>query len=319
MPDETTEPPYRRIAADIRRRIAEGELVPGDRVPSTRKLAEQWGVALATATKALTELRLEGYVETRPRAGTVVAPRRRAAPEPPAAHRRPDGAGEADLTRERVVRAAIEIADTEGLAALSMRGVAARLGVAAMSPYRHVGGKGRLVSLMADAAYGELGYPDPPPPGWRARLELGARTLWRLHRRHPWLAHVSPLTRPLVLPNVLVHGEWLLAALEDRGLDAVTRMDVQLLVFTHVQGVAVTLEREAQAEAATGKTDDEWMDTQRSALGALAASGRYPSFARTLGALENGEYDLDLDALFDLGLTALLDGLAPRMERAARR
>ncbi|MFV2120761.1 GntR family transcriptional regulator, partial [Streptomyces sp. Act-28] len=81
MPDETTQAPYRRITADIRRRITEGELLPGDRVPSTRKLAEQWGVALATATRALTELRLEGYVETRPRAGTVVAPRRRAAAE----------------------------------------------------------------------------------------------------------------------------------------------------------------------------------------------------------------------------------------------
>ncbi|WP_037892225.1 GntR family transcriptional regulator, partial [Streptomyces sp. Tu 6176] len=67
------EPPYLRIAAEIRRRIADGELAPGERVPSTRRIAEQWGVALATATKALTTLRLEGLVEARPRAGTVVA------------------------------------------------------------------------------------------------------------------------------------------------------------------------------------------------------------------------------------------------------
>lgn len=195
----------------------------------------------------------------------------------------------------------------------------------ALPPFRLLEGRGNSTSVRHPArrppprgpAYDEPDYPDPPPPGWRARLELGAPTLWALHRRHPWLARLSPLTRPLMLPNLLVHGEWLLSALEGHGLDAVTRMDIQLLVFAHVQGLAVTLEGEAQAEAATGKTDDEWMDTQQPTLTALAASGRYPSFTRTLGALENGDYDLDLDALFDLGLTALLDGLTPRLERAA--
>ncbi|MFI2223497.1 TetR/AcrR family transcriptional regulator C-terminal domain-containing protein [Streptomyces fradiae] len=359
MSGEVTEPPYRRIAADIRRRVVEGELSPGDRVPSTRRLAEQWGVALATATRALMELRLEGYVETRPRVGTVVAPHRpasrpvqrpqpppepqphhnprprhaanrtaatpsprpveRATPEDPDPDPNPDTDPDAELTRERVVRAAIEIADTEGLAALSMRGVAARLGVAAMSPYRHVGGKAQLVSLMADTAYGECGYPATPPPGWRARLELGARTLWRLHRRHPWLAHLSPLGRPPLLPNLLAHGEWLLGALEGHGLDVVTMMDIHVLVFAHVQGMAVTLEREAQAQAATGRTDDEWMATQQPTLSALAASGRYPAFSRTLGGLRDGDYDLDLDALFEFGLTALLDGLTPLVERTGLR
>ena len=70
----------------------------------------------------------------------------------------------------------MEIADTEGLGALSMRGVAARLGVAAMSPYRYVGSKDDLVLLMADAAFGEARLPAVPPDGWRARLELGGRT-----------------------------------------------------------------------------------------------------------------------------------------------
>ncbi|MCZ0996054.1 winged helix-turn-helix domain-containing protein [Streptomyces noursei] len=60
------DPPYRRIADEIARRIADGTLAPGDRVPSTRRIAREWGVALATATKALTTLRLEGLVEARP-------------------------------------------------------------------------------------------------------------------------------------------------------------------------------------------------------------------------------------------------------------
>ncbi|MFD9335313.1 TetR/AcrR family transcriptional regulator C-terminal domain-containing protein [Streptomyces sp. NPDC060028] len=303
--DDAPNAPYARIAADIRRRIRDGELAPGDRVPSTRQLARDHGVALATATKALTALRMEGLVETRPRAATVVAGR--AEPRPP--QRRAVPPVDQELTRAGIVRTAIAIADAEGLAALSMRGVAARMGVAAMSPYRHVGSKEELVLLMADAAFGELAYPDPGPEGWRARLELGGRTMWRLYRRHPWLAHLGPLGRPLMLPNLMVHAEWMLGALDGHGLDAVTMFDLHVLLYGYVQGIAVNLEQEAQTEAATGLTEDQWMDLHASSLDALVTSGRFPVFARTVTALQEG-YDLDLDALFEFGLRPLLDGIA---------
>ncbi|WP_032917667.1 GntR family transcriptional regulator [Streptomyces rimosus] len=66
-------PPYRRIVAEIRRRIDRGELTEGDRVPSTRRITKEWGVAMATATKVLTTLRQEGVVRAVPGVGTVVA------------------------------------------------------------------------------------------------------------------------------------------------------------------------------------------------------------------------------------------------------
>ncbi|QGV79075.1 TetR/AcrR family transcriptional regulator C-terminal domain-containing protein [Streptomyces ficellus] len=310
------QPPYLRIAADIRRRITDGDLRPGDRVPSTRQIAQEWGVALATATKALTALRLEGAVEARPRVGTVVA----GAPggqEAPAGRERAATAAEPELTRARVVRAAIEIADAEGLAALSMRGIAARLGVAAMSPYRHVGSKDELVALMADAAYGEVGHPAEPPEGWRGRMETGARALWEVCRRHPWVAQIGPLSRPLVLPNLMAHGEWVLGALADSGLDARTRFDIHLLIYTYVQGIAVHLERETQALAATGLTEDEWMAGQEAAMREVVTSGRYPALSRTLMEFEDG-YDLDLDALFEFGLGPLLDGIGRIVNGAPR-
>lgn len=307
------QPPYLRIAGDIRQRIADGDLRPGDRVPSTRQIARQWGVALATATKALTALRLEGAVEARPRVGTVVAGTE--SPEP-RAPRAPGRTAEPELTRARVVRAAIEIADAEGLAALSMRGVAARLGVAAMSPYRYVGSKDELVALMADAAYGEVAHPAEVPEGWRARLETGARAMWEVCRRHPWVAQIGPLTRPLVLPNLMTHGEWILGALEGSGLDARMRFDIHLLIYSYVQGLAVNLEREVQAQATTGLTEDEWMDTQAAAMREVVGSGRYPALARTLADFGDG-YDLDLDALFEFGLKPLLDGIALLVEGAA--
>uniref|UniRef100_A0AAU2JT39 GntR family transcriptional regulator n=1 Tax=Streptomyces sp. NBC_00049 TaxID=2903617 RepID=A0AAU2JT39_9ACTN len=305
------DPPYLRIVGAIRQRIADGELAPGDRVPSTRQIAAQWGVALATATKALTTLRLEGVVEARPRIGTVVAG---TAPVTPA-RRRPSPAPdpEQELSLDRIVRAAIEIADAEGLPALSMRGVAARLGVAAMSTYRYVPSKDDLVLLMADAAFGEAAYPAEAPEGWRARVELGALTLWSLYRKHPWLAQIGSLTRPLLVPNLMVHGEWILGALDGHGLDPTTLFDIHVLLYSHVQGLAVHLELEANAEAATGQSEDQWMDSRAHALGELVESGRFPTFAKLVGSFEDG-YDLRLDGLFTLGLKALLDGLTPVIE-----
>ncbi|RKT11696.1 TetR family transcriptional regulator [Streptomyces sp. 1114.5] len=315
-------PPYRRIADEIAGRIADGTLAPGAQVPSTRRIAREWNVALATATKVLTTLRLEGLVETRPRVGTVVAaPAAASATTTPATAVAPTAAvspaagPSVELTAERIVRAATEIADHEGLAALSMRSVAARLGVAAMSPYRYVPSKDDLVLLMADAAFGEESYPAEPPGEWRARLELGAHTLWRIYRRHPWLAQVGALTRPLMLPALLDHAEWALAALDGHGLDAETMLDLHVLLYSYVQGIAVHLEREAQAEATTGLTEDQWMDRQGSALTAIVTGERHPVFARTTGSLGDG-YDLDLDALFAFGLKPLLDGVAAMIESA---
>lgn len=313
------DPPYLRIVAAIRRRIADGELAPGDRVPSTRQIAGEWGVALATATKALTTLRLEGLVEARPRIGTVVAGTAAVAPAVAAsaasARRRPSAAPdpEQELSLDRIVRTAVDMADAEGLPGLSMRGVAARLGVAPMSTYRYVPSKDDLILLMADAAFGEGTYPADAPEEWRSRIELGARTLWSLYRRHPWLAQVGSLTRPLLVPNLMVHGEWMLGALDGHGLDPARLFDIHVLLYSHVQGLAVHLELEAHAQAATGQSEDQWMDSRATALQELVDSGRFPTFTKVVGSFEDG-YDLRLDALFEFGLKALLDGLAPLIE-----
>ncbi|MGV9359839.1 GntR family transcriptional regulator [Amycolatopsis sp. NPDC003731] len=291
---------YVAIADELRARIARGELPPGARVPSTRRLAADHGVALATAAKALDLLSQEGVVRAEPRSGTVVADRDRRG-------------GQRGLTREQLVRTAITIADTEGLGALSMRGVAARLGVAAMAPYRYVRGKDELVLLMADAAFGERGYPAEPSGDWRERLLLGGRTLWSLFKRHPWLAQLGPITRPLPLRNLAVHGEWTLAALSELGVDAATLCNLHVLVFGHVQGMAVHLEREQSALASSGLTEDDWIDHQGPAVAAMAAG--HPTFARMLADLTETGYDLVLDDIFELGMRALLDGLALRFGR----
>jgi DNA-binding transcriptional regulator YhcF (GntR family) len=295
---------YVAIADELRGRIARGELPPGARVPSTRRLAADHGVAMATAAKALALLSHDGLVRAEPRSGTVVAGRDRR------------GGSQQALTRERVVRTAIDIADAEGLAALSMRGVAARLGAAAMAPYRYVNGKDELVMLMADAAFGERGYPANPRGDWRERLTLGGRTLWSLYRRHPWLAQLAPITRPLPLRNLGMHGEWALAALSELselGVDAATLCDLHVLFFSYVQGIAIHLEREQHALASSGLSEEQWMDRQMPSMAPMT-SGR-PVFTKMLRELGETGYDLVLDDVFESGMRALLDGLALRFGR----
>ncbi|GAA4024191.1 GntR family transcriptional regulator [Allokutzneria multivorans] len=299
----TDSPPYARIVAELRRRIAEGELAPGDRLPSTRQIAIRWGVALATATKALNTLKNEGLIVAEPRVGTVVA----AAPATP--RPRPPVEPGDELTRDKIVRAAVEIADAEGLVAVSMRGVAAKLGVSAMSPYRHVDGKDELVLLMVDATYGTLAPPDPKITSWRARAEAGSRGLWALYRRHPWLAQYTTLTRPVMLPNLAVHAEWMITALSAPGRTPTQVMNLHVLLFSYVQGLAVNLEREASARAATGLTEEEWLETQAEQYRFYVESGRFPAFSGLMRSFDSDGYDLDLDLIFELGLAALLDGI----------
>ncbi|WP_018684864.1 TetR/AcrR family transcriptional regulator C-terminal domain-containing protein [Actinokineospora enzanensis] len=291
------EPPYLQVVADLRRRIEAGEFAPGDRVPSTRQLTRDWGVALATASKALRVLIEDGTLRAVPRVGTVVA----AAPPTRPTRREPE------LSRDRVVRAAIAIADTDGLAALSMRSVAARLGVATMAPYRHVDGKDELILLMIDEAFGQTAYPDSPPSSWRAGLEMAAHAQWRAYREHPWVAHAVSLTRPQVLPKAMAHTEWMVAALAPLGLPAVEIFHIYLTVFNYVRGTAVNLEWEREAESTTGMTNQQWIDSHNDDLAAVLASGRYPALAATL--TPDADIDLVLDDLFEFGLLRLLDGL----------
>lgn len=322
--------PYLRIAAEIRARIERGELRAGDRVPSTRQITQQWGVAMATATKVLAALRRQGLVEARTGVGTVVAAqprqevrdevREEVREEGPARRdvREVAEGGDRWLTRERIVDAAVALADAEGIAAVSMRRVAAELGVATMALYRHVPSKDELVVLMSESVLVEDPFPTEPPLGWRARLDLLARTQWEIFRRHPWLAPAVSVTRPVPSPNTLRHAERAVGSLEGLPFDPPTKLYVHLLLFSFVRGIAFNFELTAQAEHESGATGAEWMDSQRSSLEPLLTSGGYPAFARLLlemRTLEGSvEFDFSLDRLFEFGLARTLDGIGLLIE-----
>jgi DNA-binding transcriptional regulator YhcF (GntR family)/AcrR family transcriptional regulator len=311
-------PPYAQIVAELRKRIEAGDLAPGDRVPSTREITRRFGVAMATATKALGVLRQEGLVRAVPGSGTVVEARPQAAqvhpPASPAASEparepgrsRGRPAPDAALTPDRIVRTAMAIADAEGLDGLSMRRVAGELGAATMALYRHVADKDDLVLRMQDAALCEWQAAADTSEGWRPRLEIAARRLWAVFRRHPWLAPAMSMTRPQPLAGGLAYSEWTLAALDRSGADHATVMTTYLTLFNYVRGTAVNLEPEAEAEAASGLNTDEWMETQVPTLRSIISNGRFPTFERVVSA----PYDFDLDVLFEFGLQRLLDGFA---------
>ena len=261
--------PSARIVAEIRRRIVSGELHEGDHVPSTRQITQQWGVAMATASKVLATLRQEGLVRAVPGVGTVVGsvPRPRPAATAGSGNRpRPTtstttGAPSA-LSREAVVSAGIAIADNEGLSVLAMRRVAAELGTATMSLYRYVQSKDDLLMEMVRTVFEGFPPPQDDQGGWRPRLEALCRLQWAAYQQHPWLAQYISMTRPQLVPNAMAHTEWAMDALRTAGLGISDRLHVAVVLANFVRGLAVNLEPEAQAEQDSGLTSDEWMQSR---------------------------------------------------------
>ncbi|HZI97981.1 MAG TPA: TetR/AcrR family transcriptional regulator [Actinomycetales bacterium] len=224
------------------------------------------------------------------------------------------GGGRPGLSLARIVAAAIELADAEGLPAVSMARVAERLGFTTMSLYRYVASKDELLLMMWDAAGG-----DPPdlPTGddWRSRLE---RWSWEdratLHR-HPWMLQL-PITGPPMGPRQLAWLDRALQTLESTPLDEGERLNAILLVTVYVLGqtrLAEEVRRGTQAamDAAPGHE----LPTFTQMLDGLVDAEGYPALTRTMAAgAFDGSPDDDLDADFRYGLDRILDGIAARIE-----
>jgi AcrR family transcriptional regulator len=216
----------------------------------------------------------------------------------------------AELSVDRIVLTAIEVADAEGLDALSMRRIAERLGVGTMSLYTHVPGKAELIDVMLDTAYGEVAWPEDVTGGWRARLELAARESWRLYKRHPWLSQIGT-GRPVLGPNAIARYDHELRALDGIGLTDIEMDSVVSLVAGHVHGAARAAMEAAQAVRRTGLTDEQWWGVSAPHLGMVLDASRYPTAARVgtaAGEAYGAAYDLERG--FEFGLQRILDGVA---------
>jgi AcrR family transcriptional regulator len=225
--------------------------------------------------------------------------------------------GKPELGVDRIARTAIEIADAEGLAALSMRRVAESLGVGTMSLYTYVPGKAELIDVMLDMVYGETDRRSDAGAGWRAQLEQVARDNWALYRRHPWMLQIA-VTRPVMGPNLIAKYDHELRTIEGIGLDDVEMDSVLSLVLGHVEGAARRAVDAAQATAQTGVTDEQWWHAHAPLLARVFDAHRFPVAARVGGAAgaAHGAAHDPLHA-FEFGLQRILDGIEALVEARA--
>lgn len=224
-------------------------------------------------------------------------------------NRRPEATRgpKATLTLDALATVAVEIADTEGIDAVSMQRVAERLGFTKMAIYRHVPNKDVLMAVMIDRAV------EAPPdldeqPGWRARLTRYAEDLWAVWQRHPWLPTVTLGTRAMG-PNETAWVERAVRSLADTGLSGDQQIDAVLLLSAQVRtahslGTAGSFPWDTSRRLTPPMTDvvREHADAFPAILAATSGSG-----ARPLEAVTDG-----------IGLDCVLDGIE-RQIRAARR
>ncbi len=225
------------------------------------------------------------------------------------------------LSVDVIVATATELADADGLSALSMRKVGERLGVSAMALYSYVPSKRELLDLMLDRAYGEQ-LPRDASGSWRERLERAAREQWALYERHPWILHVAA-GRAALGPNELDGYEQLLAIVDGIGLTGVEMMRVVGAVQEFVGGSAKAVADALAAERVTGISDDEWWEARYPLLEEVAQISwpeRFPVTARIgeEGAFEQRDREPDDDSpylvrealdVFEFGLQLMLDGV----------
>ncbi|CAA9225613.1 MAG: Transcriptional regulator, AcrR family [uncultured Blastococcus sp.] len=224
------------------------------------------------------------------------------------------------LDVDRIVAAAVGLADAEGLAAVSMRRVAAELGVAAMTLYSHVPGKGELVDLMLDSVLGEL-YPDEgvvTSGTWRTRLKTVAQAIWDFYLAHPWAAHLAT-GRPPLGPGIMRKYELELRAVDGLGLTEVQMDLLVTLVNGFVRGTVSGVQEKADAERASGVSEGEWWAATEPYVAQVFDAERYPTVAR-VGPVAGQELQAayDPDRSFHFGLDRLLDGIGVLILDASR-
>ena len=219
------------------------------------------------------------------------------------------------LSVDAIVAAAVELADRDGLDALTMRSLAMTLGVAPMALYTYVPGKAELLDLMLDAVYAAMPRPAWGDEGWRERLTAIARANRALFEAHPWAAGVSS-SRPPLGPGLMAKYEHELSALDGAGLDDVDVDAALTFLLEFVRSSAVAAQAAAAAQRESGQTDEEWWEANGPLLARVLGPDAYPTAARVgtaAGAAQGGAYSPE--RAWDFGLKRVLDGLGALIER----
>jgi AcrR family transcriptional regulator len=220
-----------------------------------------------------------------------------------ATHTDPSTAPRTPLTRERILRAAVALADRDGVEALSMRRLARELGVEAMSLYHHVAGKDALLDGMVDLVFGEIELP-AAGTGWKTAMRRRAVSARVALQRHPWAINLME-SRRTPGPANLRHHDAVIGCLRQAGFSVALTARAYSLLDAYIYGFAV------QQASLPFDTPEETAEVAQAIMAELSA-GTYPHLAELASehVLQPG-YDYGDE--YEAGLDLILDGL----ERAA--
>jgi AcrR family transcriptional regulator len=216
------------------------------------------------------------------------------------------------LTREQIIKAAIDLLDAEGLEGLNMRALGTRLGSAATAVYWHVGSKDHLITLAGDHVWNEITLPDLTAVDWRTAATAMATDLHAMLTRHPWL--VQAFGSVVVFgPGKARHDDHGLAIFEGAGFTAAQADRAVATIFTFVLGnalgtaAAASLARKLSRDG--GNAEQLLRDSMAKAREIAAQFSRLRARLDTTAA----EYAAAPENTFEFGLEAILDGLEAQL------
>ncbi|GAA4405555.1 TetR/AcrR family transcriptional regulator C-terminal domain-containing protein [Fodinibacter luteus] len=203
------------------------------------------------------------------------------------------------LTRERVLQAALVLADERGIDALSMRELGRHLGVDAMSLYNHVDNKDDLLNGIIDLVVGEIDLP-PGDGDWSQAMRTRARSAQAAFTRHPWASQLLD-SRTSSGPERLRYFDWVIGTLRRAGFT----VDVALHAYSALDSYIYGFARQ-QANLSSGEPSSP--ETAQQMLAEIPTD-QFPHLTEVITHhIDHGGYDPDAD--FDFGLTLILDSLA---------
>jgi AcrR family transcriptional regulator len=236
--------------------------------------------------------------------------------QPPSIWLRPERSARGPVpehSRAEIARAAVALADQGGLAAVTMRSVAAAIGTGPASLYRYVNTRDEILELMTDETAGEYQFGPLPPDKAQEEALSGllqlAREARQIFLRHPWLIDL-PAVGGLPGPNAVAFTERVLAVLDATELTSAARLEL-VGIFTGLVRLLTRTEADLQR---TGQQLADWQGALAGYLTGVVADGRYPRLAAALTGQAIGTATPDdpsaaPDDPFDRTLARLLAGL----------
>ncbi|MFE0421142.1 TetR/AcrR family transcriptional regulator C-terminal domain-containing protein [Streptomyces sp. NPDC058953] len=218
------------------------------------------------------------------------------------------------LSREQIVAEALALLDSDGVDALSMRKLGARLKAGATSMYSHVANKEELIELVVDEVYGEIEVPEATgPDDWRRALEEFAHSFRATILRHPWMASVlGEVGMAYLGPNMMRLSDRGLGIFEAGGCDDPETADTLMTtVIAFVIGTALTEAAYLTSLNRSGRTEQEWLESVWPA--AVAAAEPYPRLRKRYAQLGATDAANTRGSSFDQGLACVLDGVETRL------